>query len=198
MLRDITSYWWAVALRGVAGVLFSILAFVWPQQTLTVLVLLFAAYLIVDGILNIVFAFSSGTQFRGLFTLEGLTGIVVGAVALVWPGAATTAIIYLIAAWAVVTGIMAIVGAIWLRDLDVMDNAWVLGLAGIISIALGVVLAFQPNAGAVALVWTLGIYALIFGVLLIVLGFRMRSLNQRLEEREQGGRRTTGGAAMRA
>jgi uncharacterized membrane protein HdeD (DUF308 family) len=198
MLTEVTRNWWAVALRGLAAVLFSIAAFGWPQQTLTALVLVFGAYLVVDGVFSLVYAFGSGTRFRGVSALEGLASIAVGIVALVWPGITTTAILYLIAAWAVVTGILEIIAAVWLRDLDAIDNAWLLGLGGLASVAFGVILAFQPAAGSVAIVWMLGAYALIFGVLLIALGFRLRSLGQQLEERQAGGRPSTGGAAIQA
>ena len=195
MLPEITRNWWAVALRGLAAVVFGIAAFVWPQVTLTALVLLFGAYALVDGIFSLIYAFGSATPFRGLLVVEGLVSIVAGIVALVWPGTATLAVLYLIAAWAVVTGIVEIVAAIDLRR--VIENEWLLALGGIASIAFGVLLALQPTAGAVAVAWLIGAYALAFGMLLIALGYRLRALGQRPAEREEGGRRSTSAEAVR-
>jgi uncharacterized membrane protein HdeD (DUF308 family) len=193
MLTDITRKWWAVALRGLAAIVFGIAAFVWPQLTLTALVLLFGAYALVDGIFSLIYAFGSGAPFRGLLVVEGLISIIAGCVALVWPETATLAVLYLIAAWAVVTGIVEVVAAIDFRR--VIENAWLLALGGIASIAFGVLLALQPTTGAVAVAWLIGAYALAFGVLLIALGYQLRSLGQRLAEGEEGGRRAMSGQA---
>jgi uncharacterized membrane protein HdeD (DUF308 family) len=195
MLKEVTSYWWVVALRGLAAVLFGIGAFVWPQITLTVLVLLFGAYAVVDGVFALIYAFGSGTPFRGLRVLEGLAGIAIGVIALVWPGITTMALLYLIAGWALVTGILEIVAAIDLRK--VIDDEWLLGLGGVASIVFGVILAFQPGAGALALVWMIGGYAIVFGVLLIALGFRLRSAGQQLEPAASGAQPSPGAAAIR-
>jgi uncharacterized membrane protein HdeD (DUF308 family) len=185
-----------LALRGLAAVLFGIGAFVWPEITLAALVLLFGAYALVDGIFAIAHAFGAGTQFRALFVLEGIAGIAAGVVAFVWPGITALAMVYLIATWAVATGILEIIAAVELRKL--IDNEWLLGLGGVASVAFGVVMALQPQAGALALIWLIGGYALVFGVLLLALGFRLRAADQRLEEFEHGGRSSTGGAPMRA
>jgi uncharacterized membrane protein HdeD (DUF308 family) len=196
MLKDISRYWWAVALRGLAAVLFGIAALVWPAITLQVLVLLFGAYALVDGIFSLVQAFGSGTRFRGLVAVEGLASIAVGVVALVWPGITALALIYLIAAWAVVTGILEVVAAVQLRKL--IENEWLLVLGGIASVAFGVIVALQPGAGALAMVWLIGAYAIAFGVLLIALGFRLRGIDQEMTKPDQGGRQSAGGAAMQA
>jgi uncharacterized membrane protein HdeD (DUF308 family) len=185
MLKDITCYWWAPVLRGLVAVLFGIGAFIWPGITLAALVLLFGAYALVDGILSLVHAFSSGTGFRGLLAIEGIVGIAAGLVALAWPGITALALLYLIAAWAIVTGILEIGAAVRLRKL--IENEWLLGLAGIASIAFGIILAVQPSAGALALLWLIGAYAFVFGVLLIALGFRLR---RRPAAHEARGRRT--------
>jgi len=176
MLNEVARYWWVVALRGLAAVLFGIAAFAWPEITLTVLVLMFGAYAVVDGVFALIYAFGSGTPFHGLRAVEGLAGIVMGVIALVWPGITALALLYLIAAWAVVTGILEIIAAIDLRK--VIDNEWLLGLGGLASVAFGVILALQPNAGALALIWLIGAYAIFFGVLLIALGFRLRGVGR--------------------
>jgi uncharacterized membrane protein HdeD (DUF308 family) len=195
-LKGVTHYWWAVALRGLTAVLFGIAALVWPGITLTALVLLFGAYALVDGIFSLVHAFSSGTGFRALLAIEGIAGIAAGIIALVWPGITALTLLYVIAAWAIVTGILEIVAAIQLRKL--IENEWLLVLGGVASVAFGVILAFQPGAGALALLWLIGAYAVVFGVVLIALGFRLRSLGQEMAKSEEGSPRSTGGATMQA
>jgi uncharacterized membrane protein HdeD (DUF308 family) len=196
MTKEVTQYWWAVALRGLAGVLFGIAAFVWPQITLAALVLLFGAYALVDGAFALGYAFTSGKPFRWLLALEGLTGILLGIVALVWPGITALALLYVIAAWAVVTGVLEIVAALELRK--AIDNEWLLALGGLASIGFGVILAANPGAGALAMIWLIGAFALVFGVVLIALGLRLRAVGQQLTTPDQGGRRSTGGATQRA
>jgi uncharacterized membrane protein HdeD (DUF308 family) len=183
-----------MALRGLAAVLFGIGAFVWPGITLSALVLLFGAYALVDGGLAVFHAFASGTPFRGLRAVEGLAGIAIGIVALVWPGITALALLYLIAGWAIITGILEIVAAVELRK--TIENEWRLGLGGIASVAFGVLVALQPGAGALALTWLIGGYAIIFGVVLIALGFRLRAVNQELEG-HGGGQPLQTGAAIR-
>lgn len=196
MFREIARYWWAVALRGMAAVLFGIATFAWPGITLAALVLLFGAYTLVDGIFSLVHAFSAGTRFRGLLAVEGLAGIAAGIIALVWPGITALAVLYLIAAWGVVTGILEIVAAVRLRRL--IENEWLLVLGGLASVAFGVILALQPGAGALALLWLIGAYAIAFGVLLIALGFRLRAFSQQMTRLEERGPQSTGGTAVQA
>src|SRR5512133_1279445 len=165
MFKEVTRYWWFVALRGLAAVLFGVAAFAWPGLTLALLVLLFGAYAVVDGVFALVYAFGSGRRFRGWLVVEGLAGFVLGIIALVWPGITALTLLYLIAGWAVVTGVLEIVAAIGLRK--VIRNEWMLGLSGLASVIFGVVLAIQPGSGALALIWLIGAYAIVFGVLLI-------------------------------
>jgi uncharacterized membrane protein HdeD (DUF308 family) len=191
MLKQVTRYWWAVALRGLAAVLFGVAAFVWPQITLTALVLLFGAYALVDGVFGLVHAFGSGTRSRALIAVEGLAGIAAGVAALAWPGITALVLLYLIAAWAVATGVLEVVAAIDLRK--EIENEWLLGLAGIASVVFGVILVLQPQAGALALIWLIGAYAVVFGLLLIALGFELRAAGERLDELGEGGRRPAAG-----
>lgn len=179
MLIEVTRYWWVVAIRGLAAVLFGLAAFAWPQVTLTVLVLLFGAYALVDGVLGLIYAFGSGRPFRAVRVGEGVAGIIVGVIALAWPGITALALLYLIAAWAVVTGILEIVAAIDLRK--VIDNEWLLLLSGIASVIVGVMLAVWPGAGALALIWLIGGYAIVFGGLLIALAFRLRASRKNVD-----------------
>ena len=167
--------WWALFLRGAVGVLFGLVTFVAPGISLAALVLLFAVYAFSDGVL----AITSAIRRRGasdhwwLLLLEGLAGVAAGAVTLVWPGLTALVLLYVIAAWALVTGGFEIAAAIRLRK--TISGEWLLVLSGIASVALGVLLGLFPGPGALALVVWIGAYALVSGSLLIALSFRLRS-----------------------
>jgi uncharacterized membrane protein HdeD (DUF308 family) len=176
-MLTLARYWWAVALRGLLAVLFGLAAFLWPGITLVSLVLLFGAYALVDGIFAIVAAFRAREWWPLL--LEGVAGIAAGVATFLWPGITALALLYLIAAWAIITGILEIVAAIRLRR--VIENEWWLALGGVASIILGVVMVAAPGAGALGLVWAIGAYALLFGVIMIALGFRLRGLRDRVD-----------------
>ena len=167
--------WWLLALRGLVAVLFGVLAFVWPGATLITLVWLFGAFALVNGLLSLILAAKApkGYPRIGSLILGGLLGILAGLLTFVMPGITALGLLMLIAAWAIVTGIMEVVAAIRLRK--IIANEWLLILAGIASVAFGVILFLQPAAGALALIWWIGAWALIFGILLIVLAFRMRN-----------------------
>ena len=175
MVKSLSQNWWLVVLRGVFAILFGILAFVWPEITLLTLIVMFGVYAIIDGIVAIVTGLSrtKDSPRWWTFLVEGLISLGAGIVALVWPGLTTLVLIYMIASWAVITGILEIVAAIRLRN--EISNEWVLGLGGLVSIGLGVLLFLQPAAGGLAIIWTIAAYALIFGVLLVILGFRLRN-----------------------
>lgn len=170
----LAQFWWALALRGAAGILFGILAFVMPALTLAVLVLLFGAYALVDGIFNVVAALSrrSGARPWWALLLAGLVGIVAGLVAFFMPGLTALALAYVIGIWAVVIGTLEIASAIRLRK--VITNEWWLGLSGALAIVFGVLLMLAPGAGALAMVLWIGAYAFIYGVFLVLLGLRLR------------------------
>ena len=170
----LAQFWWALALRGAAGILFGILAFVMPALTLAVLVLLFGAYALVDGIFNVVAALSRRTGARPWWALllAGLVGIVAGLVAFFMPGLTALALAYVIGIWAVVIGTLEIASAIRLRK--VITNEWWLGLSGALAIVFGVLLMLVPGAGALAMVLWIGAYAFIYGVFLVLLGLRLR------------------------
>jgi uncharacterized membrane protein HdeD (DUF308 family) len=168
--------WWALVLRGLAAILFGVLAFAWPGITLFVLVLFFGAYMLVDGIFAIVAAVrAAGEEDRWwLLLVQGILGVLAGLVAIFWPGLTALALLYFIAAWAIVTGIMEIVAAIRLRR--EIEGEWALALSGALSVLFGVLLVVLPApAGLLSLVWLIGAYAVATGVLLLILGFRVRS-----------------------
>ena len=176
VLRTLGRNWWALALRGVAAMLLGILAFAWPGITLFVLVLFFGAYMLVDGIFAIVAAVrAAGEEDRWwLLLIEGILGVLAGLVAFFWPGLTALALLYFIAAWAIVTGIMEIVAAVRLRQ--EIEGEWALGLSGLLSVIFGVLLVVLPApAGLLSLVWLIGAYAVATGVLLLILAFRVRS-----------------------
>ena len=176
MLDILARNWWAMALRGLFAVLFGVAAFVWPGLTLAVLVILWGAYALVDGIFTLIAAFRAAQMRMTWWPLvvEGILGVAAGVVAFAWPGITALALLYLIAAWAILTGIVEIVAAVRLRD--VISGEWMLALTGVLSIVLGVILVAAPGAGALALVWTIGAYAILVGIVLIALGFRLRGM----------------------
>jgi uncharacterized membrane protein HdeD (DUF308 family) len=173
--RPLLHNWWAVALRGVVAILFSVLAFTQPAISLKALVIAFGAYALADGILSLISAFRrrGRDEARWYLVLEGAIGIAAGVLTFFWPAITLLAFIYVIAARALINGVLELVAAVRLRK--VITNEVFLGLAGLASIAFGVVLVFAPAAGALALVFWLGAYALLIGVALVTLGFRLRS-----------------------
>jgi uncharacterized membrane protein HdeD (DUF308 family) len=173
-IDSLAKNWWALALRGVAAMIFGVLAFVLPGVTLAVLVLLFGGYALVEGVLNVIAAVRGrgDDQPWWALLLEGLVSIAAGIVAFVVPGVTELALLYIIAAWAIVTGALEIVAAIRLRR-------WITGearlvLNGVLSIAFGVLTMLMPGAGALSLAWLIGAYAIVFGALLLGLSFRLR------------------------
>ena len=166
--------WWAIALRGVIGILIGGVALLLPLPTMIALVWLFGAYAILDGLFNLVTVWRRGrTRPWWAMALEGVLGLGAGIISFVWPGITALALVYLIAAWAVVTGVLEIVAAVRLRK--EIEGEWLLALTGVFSLILGVLFAIAPDAGAVALVWFWGAYTAAFGILLIWLSFRLRA-----------------------
>jgi uncharacterized membrane protein HdeD (DUF308 family) len=167
--------WWLLALRGLIAVVFGVLAFMWPGATLITLVWLFGAFAMVNGLLSLVLAAKTpkGYPRVGSLLLGGLLGILAGFLAFVMPGITALSLLILIAAWAIVTGVMELVVAVRLRK--IITNEWLLILAAIASVGFGVILLLQPAAGALALIWLIGAWALVFGILLMILAFRMRN-----------------------
>jgi uncharacterized membrane protein HdeD (DUF308 family) len=165
--------WWLLALRGLAAVIFGVLAFAWPGITLLSLIWLFGAFALVNGILSLVLATKApkGYPRFGSLILGGLLGILAGLLTFVMPGITALGLLILIAAWALVTGILEIVAAIKLRK--TITGEWMLILAGLASVAFGILLILQPAAGALVMVLWIGAYALVFG-----LAFKMRSLGK--------------------
>lgn len=178
MLEQLTRHWWVLALRGVVAILFAVIAFSQPGIALTALIWLWGAYALVDGVLAVVASVRASEQHQrwGMLLLEGICGIAAGMIAFGMTGMTAVVLAYLIAAWAIVTGMLELAAAVQLRDL--IDGEWLLGLSGVLSIILGAMIIARPGAGLLALVWMIGVYAVLYGIALLVLGFRLRALGQ--------------------
>lgn len=165
--------WWMVALRGVLAIVFGILTFVLPVVALQTWVLLFAAYMVVDGVVGIASGVRAAARHErwGWLAFEGVSSVLAGIVALVWPVITVVVFVYLLAVWSGVSGVMMAIAAFRLR-LD--HGRWLLALAGVFSILWGLLLLFAPIAGALVLVLYLGAYAIVFGLMLLVLAWRLR------------------------
>jgi uncharacterized membrane protein HdeD (DUF308 family) len=160
--------------RGIVAIAFGIIAFLWPGITIAALVLLFGGYAIVDGITNVVLGFSrAGEHHRWAYVLMGLVGIAAGVLTFAWPAITGLALVWLIAGWAFAMGIIELVAAIKLRHL--ISGEWLLVLSAIAAILVGIFIAAYPGAGAVAIAWMLGAYALATGIMLISLGAQLKS-----------------------
>lgn len=175
MVHNLARNWWALVIRGIAGVLFGIGALIWPPAAFAALVLLFGAYAFVDGIFNIVAAVRAPKEGRrwGWLLFSGLIGIAAGLVTFFFPGLTALSLVLLIASWSIVTGIAEIVAAIRLRKEIRQEWLWI--LSGLLSVAFGVLLFLVPGTGAVVLAIWIGAYMLVFGVLLTAFGLHLRS-----------------------
>jgi uncharacterized membrane protein HdeD (DUF308 family) len=165
--------WWAIALRGVFAIIFGIIALLMPGATMLALVLLFAAYLLVDGIFAIIAAVRAARRQErwGWLIFEGLVDLVTGGIAAVWPLITIVAFALLMGAWAIVTGAL-LLGASY--RLNIPHGRRLMALAGAISVIWGVLLIIWPLIGALVLTWWMAAYALIFGVAMLVLALRLR------------------------
>jgi uncharacterized membrane protein HdeD (DUF308 family) len=172
--------WWLLALRGVAAILFGVLAFMWPGITLLGLVLLFGGYALANGILSLALAFKSRRQ-RWSLIFGGIISIITALITFFLPGITALGLVLLIAAFAIANGITEIAAAIRLRK--VITNEWLLVLAGILSIIFGILLFLMPGAGALVLVFWIGAWMIAIGILLLVFAFRVRSWGELTDAR---------------
>jgi uncharacterized membrane protein HdeD (DUF308 family) len=179
MLHTLAKNWWALALRGVVAVLFGVLTFILPGISLLTLVLLFGAYALLDGMFNVAAFFRLAAHHWALL-IEGVVGILAGIVTFAWPAMTAIVLLYVIAFWAIFTGVLEIVAGIRLRK--VLAHEWLLLLIGVLSLLFGLFILFAPGAGALAIVLWIGAYALVFGVFLLALAFRLRGQRGLVEQ----------------
>jgi uncharacterized membrane protein HdeD (DUF308 family) len=167
-------YWWAFVLQGVIAILFGVLAFFRPGITLESLVLLFAIWALANGILALIYSVGAAQAHEPWWplVLVGLLGIAVGLLTLRWPGITELTLLLIIAYWSILTGILQIVAALRLRH-EIEDEWWLI-LGGIASVVFGALLVIYPGAGALAVIWLIGIYAVIFGITVLMLGVRLK------------------------
>lgn len=172
MINVLTQKWWAVALRGILAIVFGIVALAFPGATLVSLAVLFGAYAFVSGVFAIVAAFGSRGRDAVWYVLDGILGIAVGITTFFFPGITAQGLVFLIGVWAILTGIFEVIAGF---DLPIKRD-WLLVIAGIASIIFGVLVFAYPVGGALAVVWLIGVYALVFGASMLAFGIRLRGL----------------------
>jgi len=180
MLAELIHNWWVFLVRGLAAIIFGALALVWPTQAWLALVLVFGAFVALDGILTII----AGIDFKPYFDrwwailLQGVAGVAIGVLTLLWPRPASQVLFYLVAAWAIITGIFEIVAATHIRLF--IFREWTMILTGILSIIFGILLFVYPSPGLIGLVWVIGLYALVYGIMQIIFSARLHGLRKLL------------------
>jgi uncharacterized membrane protein HdeD (DUF308 family) len=181
MVSALARNWWVVGLRGLAALIFGLLTLVSPAISLAVLILLFGAYALVDGVFTMVAAIANrhGEPRWVALLISGVLGALIGVLTFLMPGVTGLVLLYFIAAWAIVRGVMEIVAAVQLRKV-IKGEFWLI-LAGVLSVLFGILLFLFPGAGALAVVLWIGVFAIVFGILLIALAFRLRGWKKALE-----------------
>ena len=182
MIEIIIKKWWVFLLRGFVAILFGVLALIWPQITLLTLVVFFGAFVLLDGIFSVIAGVTTRKQNYYWWTLlfTGLLEIAIGLLTLFWPNVTGIVLLYLIASWAVIIGIMDIILAIQIRR--EIKNEWMLIIDGVFSVVIGLLLFIFPAASAVALVWLIGLFAIFLGIIFVILAFRLRNLVGKIEK----------------
>ncbi|WP_113701632.1 HdeD family acid-resistance protein [Nonomuraea lactucae] len=173
-LAQLARVWWLVLIRGIAAIIFGVLALIWPGITLWVLVIFFGAYALVSGAFSLVAGFRHEAKSRAWLIISGIIGILAGIIAFVWPGITSLALLFVVAFWAIFTGVSEIVAGIQMRQ--VIQNEWALIVGGVLSVIFGVLLLIWPGAGLLTLVWLLGIFAVLYGIAMVILSFKVKKL----------------------
>lgn len=173
MMAAVSRNWWMLLISGLAAVIFGILAFIYPGMTLGILVAFYGAYTLVDGIFTIIAAINQGKRGQrwGFLMFSGIISVLAGIITFFYPGITATVLYVIIAAWAILRGALEIAAAIQLRR--IMPNDWALGLAGVLSILFGGLLLAYPASGLLAVVWLIALYAVLFGIVEIMLALRV-------------------------
>lgn len=166
--------WWSLVIRGIVGIAVGIASFLWPGVTVSALVIVFGAYAFIDGVVNLTGAVRAAEAHErwGVLLLEGIIGILAAAATVLWPAVTTLALVFIIGAWAILTGVAEIGAAIRIRRH--VTGEWLLAIAGVLSILFGILILAVPLAGALVIALWFGAYAFIFGVVLSSLGLRLR------------------------
>jgi uncharacterized membrane protein HdeD (DUF308 family) len=177
LVSTIADHWWVLLLRGIIGVIFGALFILYPGITLLALLYLFGAYALVDGVFALIQALRLGVHSDRWWPLiiEAIIGVLVGIAFFRFTDTSATVVAFIIAVWAIATGILEIVAA-FRFGADGGGAPWLLGLGGVLSIIVGVIFAVAPIQGLLAWVWVIGVYAIIFGVMLIFWSFRVRGM----------------------
>ncbi|MGW0197697.1 HdeD family acid-resistance protein [Nonomuraea sp. NPDC003201] len=175
-MGDITRSWWLLLIRGLASLIFGILALIWPAITLLVLVIFFGAYALVGGVAELIAGFRHGAESRAWLIISGIIGILAGIATFIWPGITSLALLYVVAFWAIFAGVSEIIAGIKLRK--AIDNEWMLIVGGILSLIFGILLLIWPAAGLLSLVWLVGIFAILHGIAMIALSFRVKNFTR--------------------
>ena len=181
MLNLLAKNWWLVEIRGVAAIAFGVLAFLWPGITLLVLVTLFAAYMLIDGVALLVSlrrAEPATAGHRLAVGLMGILGVAVGIATIFWPGITALALLYLVAFWAITLGLTQVIAAIRLRR-EISGELWFV-IGGLLTVVFGVFILVFPGTGLLSLVWIVGAWAVVFGITNLVLAWRLRGLHQQI------------------
>lgn len=183
MIKTISKYWWVFTLRGLIAIAFGLAALLWPALTIGVMVLLFGLFALFEGLLVILTSFGKGDE-KGGWTLliEGLVGILVCVIVLLgtsigsilWPRVAAVMLVFYIAGWAILAGLFKIITAFRIRN--EVKGEWMVGLSGFVSILVGVILILRPQAGVLAVAWLIGIFAIIVGIIQLLLGLKFRKI----------------------
>lgn len=184
MFNLLTRNWWLLIVRGILAILFGVLAFIRPEITLATVVLFFGAYVFVDGIFSIILAIGGWDYIddNWLLLLQGVVGVGIGMLTFWAPGITALSLVFYIAAWSLVVGVLQIAGAVRLRR--EIEGEWWLVLSGVVSVLFAGILMWNPVAGAIGLLWAIATYAIIYGVIQIVLGFRVHGLRGQLRKAE--------------
>ena len=186
MSEVLADSWWAVGLRGIIGILFGLICLLTPGIAIQVFVILFAAYMLVDGVFAIISGITAARNGErwGLLILEGIVDLAAGTLAVLWPLITLVALTWLVALWAIVSGAL-MLGAAFTLNLD--HGRWWLALGGIASVIFGILLVIEPLVGAVVLTLWIGAYALVFGIFLLILAFQLHSKKEERERKAPAG-----------
>lgn len=178
MLGELSSKWWVLLLNGICAIIFGIIAFTWPHITLLSLAIIYGVYCIADGITMIGASVARGKRGEswGHLLFNGIISLIAGGIALLWPAITAFVLLIVIAAWAILRGILEISAAIRLRK--VINNEWLLVLGGIISIIFGLLIMARPRVGALSVIWIIGVFAIAHGILLMALSFKLHKLGR--------------------